>query len=248
MNYKIVACIPARYKSTRLPGKPLLKIKDKTIINRVYDRVMQSKLIDMVYILTDDVRIEQEVIRFGGNCIYKNIDCLNGTERICKSLEFIDKNYTIIVNIQGDEPFIDPLNIDKCIKNFIEKNYNHFVCSTLHAKIDYNEAIKTSIGKLVLDHNNNIMYCSRTPIPSTKSGKINQTINYYGHIGLFVFNRDYLENHYMEKNYPYQLSEDIEWLKIIESGNRINSVCVEFSEISVDTEEDYNYLVAKYSS
>ena len=248
MNFNIVACIPARYKSLRLPGKPLLKINDKTIINHVYDRVNQSTLIDMIYVLTDDERIEQEVLRFGGNCIMKNIECLNGTERICKSLEFIDNKYTIIVNIQGDEPFIDPLNIDKCISNFIQNNYNNFVCATLHTKITHEEAEKTSIGKLVLDCHNNIMYCSRVPIPSTKLGKINKNINYYGHIGLFVFNRHYLENHYMEKNYHCQLSEDIEWLKIIESGNKINSTQVDFSEISVDTREDYNYLVAKYSA
>ena len=121
------------------------------------------------------------------------------------------------------------------------------MCSTLHHKINYDEAIKSSIGKLVFDNNNNIMYCSRTIIPTTKSGNFNENIDYYGHIGLFVFKRNYLEQDYTKKNYKYQLSEHIEWLKIIESGNKINSVCVDFSEISLDTDGDYNYLVDKYS-
>ena len=245
---KIVACIPARYKSTRLPGKPLLKINNTTIINLVYNQVKKSKYINFIYVLTDDIRIKNEVDNFGGNCIFKNIECLNGTERICLSLKYIDKQYTIVVNIQGDEPFIDPINIDRCIQNFIKQSVSpKLVCSTLHHKINYNEAIKSSIGKLILDKDNNIMYCSRTIIPTNKSGKFNKNIDYYGHIGLFVFNRNYLEQDYTKKNYKYQLSEDIEWLKIIESGNKINSVCVDSSEISVDTKEDYHYLVDKYS-
>ena len=110
---KIIVCIPARYKSTRLPGKPLLKINNKTIINHVYDNVRKLNNIDKIIVLTDDDRIKDEVESFGGNCCIITDECLNGTDRIITYLKKNNiTNYDIILNVQGDEPFINPKHIE----------------------------------------------------------------------------------------------------------------------------------------
>lgn len=244
----VLCLIPARYSSTRLPGKPLLKINGVSIIARVYQQVIQCRLIDRIIVLTDDVRIQTEIIHIGGESEIVSDTCLNGTERIIKYLK--TKNYTddIIVSVQGDEPYINPFYIDRCIENYnMKKDIPGLKCSTLHYCLENNSGLADrSIGKLVLDRWNNIMYCSRNIIPGTKTQEINSRAHYYGHIGIFVFEREYLMNEYIGSSI-YQLSEDIEWLKILEDGYKINSVEVDNPEISVDTPEDYAYLVAKYS-
>ena len=247
---KKVCFIPSRFQSSRLPGKPLLKIANKTIINRVYDQVKKCKLIDDIIVLTDDDRIKEEVEKFGGNVAMVTEECLNGTERIVK---YIKNNYDccdLVINVQGDEPYINPENIDMCIQNFIDKKYliPDMKCSTLHFKYDKkDEVIKRSNSKIVLDKYDNILYCSRNIIPGLKKNYYNDNTLYYGHIGVFVFDKEYLLNEYLNKNTKYQLYEDIEWLKILEDGYKINSVLVENNhEFGVDTNEDYIYLCEKY--
>jgi 3-deoxy-manno-octulosonate cytidylyltransferase (CMP-KDO synthetase) len=254
---KIIACIPARYGSTRLCGKPLFEINSKPIIQHVYERVSKVKIIDEVIVLTDDERIKTVIEDIGGNCKIINKDCLNGTDRICYYLEqsnLIDPENLIIVNVQGDEPFIDPANIELAINNYIRRfnSDSKLVCSTLHYKTNDINCIKNhSRGKLVLDLEGNIMYCSRNPIPSAKNTEIvfsdkNIPILYNIHVGVFVFKAEYLLNHY-EYNTPLQLCEDIEWMKIMEQGFHINSIEIESHEIGVDTIDDYNYLKNKYT-
>lgn len=245
----IVALIPARFQSSRLPGKPLLKFGDHTMIQKVYLQVIQSKLIQKTYVVTDDIRIKENIEEIGGSVLLVNEECLNGTERICLAIHkypdiFSDSD--IIVNVQGDEPFINPIHIDLVISKY-PKAYN-VVCSTLHYHITKSEELTNpSIGKLVLDKNNNIMYCSRACLPSNKQQcfDINNT-RYFGHIGVFVFSKDYLLNYYQKENTPQQLQEDIEWLKIIEQGFKIISSEVSDYEIGVNTPEDYQYLLHKY--
>jgi 3-deoxy-manno-octulosonate cytidylyltransferase (CMP-KDO synthetase) len=247
---KKVCFIPSRYQSSRLPGKPLLKINGKTVIRRVYQQVQKCKLLDDIIVLTDDDRIKEEVESFGGNVGMVTEECLNGTERIVK---YIQKNYDccdLVINVQGDEPYINPENVDRCIQNYIDKRFEipDMKCSTLHfIHHDYQEIKKRSNGKLILDQKNNIMYCSRNIIPGLKKTEYGEKTTYYGHIGVFVYDKDYLMNQYLDSNTPYQLTEDIEWMKILEDGFRINSVLAENHEIGLDTPDDYQYLVDKYS-
>ena len=246
----IVCCIPARYNSTRLEGKPLLKIKGKTIINHVYDRVMSVNMINKVVVLTDDIRIKNEVESFGGDCVIINEDCLNGTDRICWYVDKYqtDLNNIIIVNVQGDEPFIDPDNIKLAINNYIDNmNDNKMVCSTLYYETTNSDEIKNpSRGKIVLDNMNNIMYCSRNIIPVNKKQQIIENHPYKIHIGVFVFNMEYLMKYYRNNNTTLQLCEDIEWMKIMEQGYHINAVKTNTHEIGVDTIDDYKYLLNKF--
>ena len=170
-NMKKVCFIPARYGSSRLPGKPLLMINGKTIIQRVYEQVKQCKLIDDIIILTDDDRIVKEIKTFRGKYRLIKDDCLNGTERIILCLKKEPNICDIVINVQGDEPFINPDSIDKCIKNYLTKKLliSGLQCSTLHSiENNSNELKKKSKGKLVLDKQNNIMYCSRNIIPEVK--------------------------------------------------------------------------------
>ena len=121
------------------------------------------------------------------------------------------------------------------------------VCSTLYYKYNSKEEIiKRTNGKIVFDNNNNILYCSRNVIPGCKNTFYNNNYNYNGHIGVFVFDKNYLLEEYVKENTKNQLSEDIEWLKILEQGYKINAVLVDNYEIGVNTPEDYKYLLNKY--
>ena len=242
----ILCCIPARYGSTRLPGKPLLKINGKTIINLVYEKALKTKVTDII-VLTDDKRIYDEVISFGGSCYVINEECLNGTDRIISYLKKINhEKYDIILNIQGDEPFINPNIVNKSIENYIKYKPE---CSTICFKTsEKDEILSRSRGKVVVDKNNNIMYCSRNVIPSNKKDNIIEGLFYNIHVGIFVYNKKYLINHYCKENTTNQLIEDIEWLKIIEQGYKINTIFTEKTERGIDTIEDYNYLKIKYSN
>ena len=241
--------IPSRFNSTRLPGKPLLKINSKTIINHVYENVTKIKNIENITILTDDIRIKNECNSFGAKCEIITEECLNGTDRIIKYLKKYNIKDGIIVNVQGDEPFIDSSHIEKAINNFIEnrKINKKMVCSSLYYETqNINEIKSKSRGKTVLDKDNNVMYCSRNIIPSSKKNDIILDYNYKIHVGIFVFDCNYLLNYYCCENTHLQLQEDIEWMKILEQGYNMNCVKIENHEIGVDTIEDYNYLKNKY--
>jgi 3-deoxy-manno-octulosonate cytidylyltransferase (CMP-KDO synthetase) len=246
---KAICCIPARYNSTRLPGKPLLKINGKTIIQRVYERAKNLNVSNIV-VITNDQRIYDEVTSFGGNCDIITEYSLNGTDVICKYIKKYNIDCDIVVNVQGDEPFINTDDVNKAIENYKtqKKVNNKVVCSTLHyATYDESEIRSKSRGKLVLDKNNCIMYCSRNIIPSCKNYDIVPNHKYNIHIGVFVYDINYLKEYYNKENTPLQLAEDIEWLKLIEQGFQIISEEVNEAERSVDTIEDYEYLVNKYN-
>ena len=247
----IIGVIPARFGSSRLPGKPLLKFGDHTMIQKVYIQASKSKLLKKIYVLTDDDRIKKSIENINGKVLMIKEDCINGTERICVAFKKFPEIFcktTHVVNIQGDEPYINPNHIDIAIQNMKNKKNKDVVCSTLHFKIKKTEELNDiSIGKLVLDHNNYILYCSRNCIPYNKNKILDiNKCDYYGHIGLFVYDIQYLKNFYMKENTKLQLEEDIEWLKILEQGFKIISYGVENYEIGVNTIKDYNYLIKKY--
>jgi len=223
------------------------------MIQKVYMQTCLAGKIDKVYVLTDDDRVADSVREIGGNTLMITEKCTNGTDRICHALrkyQDIFKDARYIVNVQGDEPFINPEHIDLAIAKMIECNEDRVKCTTLHYRIDKIEDLSNrSIGKLILNENDGIMYCSRNCVPANKSGIPDITrVNYYGHIGLFVFCPNYLKHHYLGQDYPLQLEEDIEWLKLLEQGYDIVSVKVDNYEIGVNLPEDYDYLVKKYYS
>lgn len=245
----ILCCIPARFNSSRLNGKPLFKINNKTIIQMVYEQTLKTIINkNNIIILTDNNIIYDEVNKWGGKCIIIEDECINGTERIINYLKQINhNNYKFILNIQGDEPYINPDAINKLIENHYHKYINN-VCSTICYKTNNIEDIKLkSKGKVIINNNNNIIYCSRNIIPASKNNDIIDTIHYNIHVGVFIYNKDYLLNNFCKENTYYQILEDIEWLKIIEQGFNINTIIYEKIERGIDTMEDYNYLIQKYN-
>jgi len=234
----VIGVIPARYSSTRLPGKPLILINGKTMIQRVYEQALKSKLIDYVIAATDDKRIYNAVMDFGGNAEMTSKKHKSGTDRTGEIAKKV--NCDIIVNIQGDEPFINPFNIDKAIKPLIEnKNIN---VSTLCFKIKNKKEISDpNVVKVICDLDNNALYFSRNPIPYNRDRS--KKIVYYKHIGLYVYRKNYLLKLIKLKQTKAEKAEKLEQLRILESGERIKVIETKADSVSIDTISDLKKLL-----
>ena len=238
----VITIIPARYDSTRLPGKMLMEINGKSIIQRTYEQVKKTSLVHEVFIATDNIKIVEHCRTFGAACILIDEECINGTERVAKCLEILNQDCDLVLNVQGDEPFINPDDID-----FLITNYQNAVCTTLHYEIENHEHLhNTNVVKMIVNHNHQVIYGSRGIIPYHKSGNSQSNVKYLGHIGIFLFQKDFLFQFLNYYNTPAQSCEDLEWLKIIELGEKLSSFKVSEPEIGVNTIEDYNYLSKKY--
>jgi len=235
----VVGIIPARYSSTRLPGKPLLLIHGKPMIQRVYEQTLKSKLINKVIVATDDKRIFDCVKNFGGEVMMTSKKHQSGTDRLCEAAKKI--NCGIAVNIQGDEPFIDPKNIDIAIEPLLkDKKLN---VSTLAIRIKYESDLtdKNKV-KVVLDKSNFALYFSRSRIPfemDNTHAKVWSGRNiYYKHIGLYVYRKDFLMNFSKMKKSYLERMEKLEQLRILENGEKIKVVITKKDSVSIDTAED----------
>lgn len=232
----IIGVIPARYGSTRLPAKALATIHGKTMIQHVYERCLKSKLLSEVLVATDDKRIYDAVTGFGGNAVMTSKTHKSGTDRIGEAVNKIKCD--IVVNIQGDEPVIDPRNIDKAIKPLInDKSIN---VSTLCFKItDKKEITNPNVVKVVYDKNGNALYFSRSIIPFNRD---NGKVNYYKHIGLYVYRKDYLMKLVKMKPLKLELTEKLEQLRVLESGDKIKVLETKADSHSVDTPADLKMI------
>lgn len=238
----IITIIPARYASSRLPGKMLMEINGKSVIQRTYEQVKKASLIQDVYIATDDQKIIDHCLSFGAQCILINEECKNGTERVALCLQTLNQDCDLVLNVQGDEPFINPDDIDLLITN-----YCNSVCTTLHYEIKTHEHLhNTNIVKMIVNNNHQVIYGSRGMIPYHKSGNTQPNVKYLAHIGIFLFQKNFLYKFLNYQDTPAQSCEDLEWLKIIEMGEKLSSFEVSEPEIGVNTIEDYNYLSKKY--
>jgi len=226
----ITGIIPARYASTRLPGKPLIDIAGKPMIQRVYEQVSKSKLINDVIVATDNKRIFDCVIKFGGTAIMTSVKHKTGTDRLCEAAGNIKSN--IIVNIQGDEPFIDYRNIDRAIQPLIDDS--RLNVSTLAIKIkDKKEIEDPNEVKVVFDNNFNALYFSRSVVPFNRDSDIQPV--YYKHIGLYVFKKKYLLKFGKTRQTKLENTEKLEQLRILETGERIRVVITNKDSVSIDT-------------
>ncbi len=233
----VVGIIPARYDSVRLPGKPLMLIKGKTMIQRVYEQSRKSKLLDRVIVATDDRRILAAVENFGGECMMTSRNHSSGTDRICEVARKISCD--IVVNIQGDEPFIHPGNIDKAVAPVIEdKRLN---VSTLAVKMNPGkDSADPNKVKVVFDLEGNALYFSRSIIPF--SFNENRMTGLYKHIGLYVYRKKFLFAFSRMSKSKLELSEKLEQLRILDNGERIRVIVTKRDSVSVDTIEDLNLL------
>lgn len=234
---KIIGVIPARYGSTRFPGKALAQIKGKPMIQHVWESSSKSKLINELYVATDDKRIFDAVGRFWGKAVMTSAKHKSGSDRIGEAVKNIKCD--IVVNIQGDEPYINPLNIDKAIKPLMkDKNIQ---VSTLCTKIkNKEETDNPNTVKIVTDKSGFALYFSRHAIPFNRENT--KGVTYYKHIGLYVYRKDYLMKFIKLKPSKPELAEKLEQLRILENGERIKVVVTNIDSITIDTKDDLKKL------
>ena len=229
---KFLGVIPSRYASTRLEGKPLKDICGHTMIEWVYKRTKMSNL-DEVVVATDDERIFKEVEKFGGKAILTRKDHENGTSRIAEVCEKIT-DYDVIVNVQGDEPLIEPDMINSIIDSF--KEDDSIAMSTLKYKIDTMEEIENSnYVKVITDKKGYALYFSRSVIPYPRKMDLK---NYYKHVGIYGYKRDFVIEYAKMEPTPLEKSESLEQLRALENGYKIKVMETPYKIIGVDTQEE----------
>ncbi len=236
----IVGIIPARFASTRLLGKPLADICGKPMIRHTYESAQSSKLLNEVIIAVDDEKVAQVARNFGAKVVMTPKNIATGSDRIAYVTKTIP-NAKIIVNIQGDEPFIKGEMIDQAIEPLLfDKSVN---VSTLAKRIESVQELKSpSIPKVVFDYNNFALYFSRSPIPYVRDARTNfdriQKAEIYKHIGLYVYRRESLLRFTELEPTDLEQIEKLEQLRMLENGFKIKVVVTEFENLAVDTPED----------
>jgi 3-deoxy-manno-octulosonate cytidylyltransferase (CMP-KDO synthetase) len=247
-NQEASGIIPARYASSRFPGKPLAEILGKPMIQWVYERASQAKLLDQVIVATDEQRIFDAVEAFGGSARMTSPNAANGTERVAEVARQL--NSTLIVNIQGDEPAIDPAMIDQAVA--MMQNNPEVPVGTLVKRItSVAELTNPNIPKVVLDNDFFALYFSRSIIPFTRDIPLQeQWINahdYFQHIGLYIYRRDFLIKFVALPPSKLEKIEQLEQLRILENGYKIKAAITETSSIGVDVPEDIKRVEAYLS-
>ncbi|MCH2224274.1 MAG: 3-deoxy-manno-octulosonate cytidylyltransferase [Crocinitomicaceae bacterium] len=233
---KIVGIIPARFASSRFPGKPLIDLKGKTMIQRVYEGVKQASSFSQVIVATDDQRIVDEVKRFGGEVMMTKSSHVTGTDRCGEIALQVDAD--VIVNIQGDEPLVSSAQLDTLCNAFRDKNTK---IATLGIKgVSEDDLKNPNRIKIVEDKNNNALYFSRSPIPNSHHGsdQIVKTYPYVRHIGLYAYRKETLLEIVQLKRTALETIESLEQLRWLYNGYRIKVVETDIETPNIDTPED----------
>jgi len=236
---RILGVIPARYASVRFPGKPLVLIQGKTMIRRVYEQVLQAKMISEVVVATDDERILNEVNSFGGRVVLTNPNHPSGTDRCLEALNIYGESFDAVINIQGDEPFIDPGQIDQ-VADLLNKP--HVQIATLAKKITSNdELFNTNVVKVIFVSSGHAIYFSRNPMPFLRGvdqSEWLQNFEFYKHIGLYGYQVDTLRKITIIPQSRLEKAESLEQLRWVENGYSIAVGITEKEGFGIDTPED----------
>ena len=234
---KFMAIIPARYASTRFPGKPLAVLGGKTVIQRVYEQV--SSLLDEVYVATDDERIFQAVESFGGRAVMTRTDHKSGTDRIEEAAEKIGSDADVIINVQGDEPFIQPSQIETLMHLFDAPETQ---IGTLGKRFETIEGVENpNSPKIVTDNRGFALYFSRSPIPYVRGIDRNLWLEAYPflkHLGIYAYRREVLREVTQLPQGRLEKAESLEQLRWLENGYRIRVGLTDVETVGIDTPED----------
>lgn len=239
---KVAGLIPARHGSTRLPGKVLAPILGKSMIRRVYERALLSGVLDTVVVGTDDERVADEVRAFGGRVVMTSPDHVSGTDRLAEMVQQTESGVTdaeVVVNIQGDHPFMDPAMIEEAVRPLLEDP--ELPMATLKHRISEPEDLADpAVVKVVVDHQDNALYFSRSRIPNPCKDVAHPV---FAHVGLYVYRRDFLIRLSQLEPTLLEQVESLEQLRVLEHGYRIRVLETrttdhEFGGFSVDTPED----------
>ena len=245
----IVGIIPSRYASSRFPGKSLINILGKSMIQRVYEQAIKSKLLDKVVVATDDQRIYDHVLTFGGNVVMTSPAHPSGTDRCWDALQQLEGDYKYVINIQGDEPFIEPEQIDELAQTLltgaVELATQMIEVSTHEMLFDKGEV------KIVLNTNNEAMYFSRMVIPFIKGVDEKQWHNhhkYYRHVGMYAYRNDILKQITQLPVSKLETAESLEQLRWIENGFKIKCSLTKYESHCIDTPDDVDKVLSLLSN
>jgi len=237
---RFVGIIPARFASTRFPGKPLVDIGGKTMIQRVYEQV--SKILSDVYVATDDNRIFDKVVAFGGKAIMTSALHKSGTDRCYEAFSKLDEWFDVVINVQGDEPFIQPEQISELKKCFDEPDTQ---IATLAKKVTEKDGFEflnnPNNPKLVINKQNEALYFSRSVIPFKRGADTKEWASlhsYLKHVGIYAYRADVLHELTVLEQSPLEIAESLEQLRWLENGYRIKVGFTEVETVGIDTQED----------
>jgi 3-deoxy-manno-octulosonate cytidylyltransferase (CMP-KDO synthetase) len=246
----IVAIIPARYGSTRFPGKALAPIRDKPMIQWVYERTKQCRLVSRVIVATDDDRILNAVRSFGGEAVMTAEGHQTGTDRIAEVARSLPCD--IVVNVQGDEPLIPPAMIDAAIRPLVEDSSIPLgtVCRRIERR---EEAFDPNVVKVVMDRDGFALYFSRAPIPWDRDAwaardslsELQLAGPMYKHIGLYVYRREFLLAFAAMPQTRLEAAEKLEQLRVLETGHRIKTIVTEYESFGVDIPGDLSKILQR---
>ena len=239
---KVLGVIPARYASTRLPGKPLALIAGKPMIQHVYERACHAVLPQEVVVATDSKIVADAVKEFGGKVMMTSPDHPSGTDRLAEvALSYPDID--VIVNVQGDEPMIPPEVIDRLAQAFADDNdLNMATLKTLMGEEDYNNP---NAVKVVTDQNGYALYFSRSLLPYPRNRKADFKV--YKHVGIYAYRRSFLLSYAAYEPTPLEQIEGLEQLRVLENGQRIKVLESKFQGIGIDTQEDLDAINALFT-
>ena len=229
---KIGAFIPARYAATRFPAKLMQTLGDKTVILHTYDNTVATGLFDAVYVVTDSEIIFNEITQHGGNAIMSKRSHESGSDRIAEAVHDLDID--IVVNVQGDEPFVKREPLEKVIAVFSDAKVQ--VASLMQVLTDSALIQDPNYVKVAVDKNNNALFFSRSVIPYPRSTE--SAITYYEHIGVYAFQKQALLNFTNWPMSPLEAAEKIECLRYLENGVSIKMVVTEYMGVEIDTPAD----------
>lgn len=244
----IAGIIPARFASTRFPGKPLADINGKSMIQRVYEQAVKSPALAIVVVATDDERIADNVRSFGGNVVMTAPHHPSGTDRCFEALQQLEGNFNYVINIQGDEPFIDPEQINELAA--VLQDGTTEIATQMIAVSSYEELADKGEVKITLNASHEALCFSRNTIPfikgvDEKEWHLHHT--YYRHVGMYAYRADILDKITKLPVSPLEKAESLEQLRWLENGYKIKCVTTKYDSHCIDTPEDLARLAGKYS-
>jgi 3-deoxy-manno-octulosonate cytidylyltransferase (CMP-KDO synthetase) len=242
---KTAVIIPARYASSRLPGKPLLRATGKYLIQHVYEQACQS-CADYVVVATDDARIMKAVASFGGQSVLTRPDHSSGTDRVAEVAQRLDAD--LVVNLQGDEPLIEPATLD-LLPRLLQENTDADVATLAVPITSHQQWQDPNCVKVVRDAHGQALYFSRSPIPFVRDGKPNfSSGQFLQHLGLYAYRKSFLLQLATTPSEPLEEFEKLEQLRVLALGHRIMVGVVQHAGCGVDTPADYERFVKAYQN
>lgn len=231
---KVIAVIPARYNSTRFPGKMMEILGNRTIITTTYQNVLETGLFDEVFVATDSELIFDEISKNGGKAVMTG-EHETGSDRIAEAVQNIDCD--IVINVQGDEPFLKKEPLQQLIDIFYEDDKKEISLASLKIQLKESEEIRNPNNvKVITDNNGFALYFSRSVIPFQR--ELSYDVKYYKHIGVYAFRKEALLKFSSLEMTPLEISEKLEQLRYLENGMKIKMVETDFVGIGIDTPED----------